>query len=736
MFSTASTTPSRKDDGQCGLVASSELVRWFEETQADGLRRGEGLPFWFHGLCSRGEAERLLAGRPVGSYLLRLSQSQGGLVLSYSGLERCRHFIVQQATSGHYLVLGDHTLHSSISDLLDYHRKFPILPFTECLTSPCYKRLERHYEEIDAVQGRTQLFQDSGGACSQMKGEEVTCPHSLDPRQVGAALDGGLVSEGRPTLGLSGERQRPDKRYEEIDTIRGQMQLCRDLEGVSAQTEGEEATRPLSQDPQQAGVPLDGDLESEGSPTLGASGGRQFAERHYEEIHEILSRKRSAQGVEDPQIETQMAGGSEDIRETQGGWEATFGIQSDSDYQEIGEAKRLAAESAEDLHSYQALASRPVPTPPREAYAVVNKARPHIYAEPSEGTESHTYAEPDQGSWGAWRRGPRRHDYIELDRKQARRANYYCPEPTRGSSVATGSDHKDRPLPEPRGSRRPTATSDPTAQPLPVGSCLRPIAPNTDPRARTLPVPEGSGMRPTSSTFDSTTRPLPLSEGSPRLTALTSNPTVRPLPVSEGSLPPTAPTSFLTVQPLPAPEGSFRATAPTSDPMAQIPPGPESTPRPNECSFPTYARPVRKRCGQSIPEPTAAIQLNDPVYGFLPCSSQPSPAPAPRAAGVKPQPSLCLPKPVPQPPVSKRSPGAGQGLQGGPSGPGCGQPESRPRVGLRAPGARPGAQASPLGRGLAQFHPAPVDPASQDPNLYESIVDYQHPVPACRTRRI
>ncbi|XP_062898012.1 collagen alpha-1(I) chain-like [Mobula hypostoma] len=272
-------------------AVKSELVRWFEETQADGLRQGDGLPFWYHGLCSRRDAERLLQGRPMGSYLLRLSESQGGMVLSYSGMGRCRHFIIRQVDSGWYMILGDDRLHSSVTDLLNYHRTVPILPFAEYLTTPCYKRPERHYEEIGRFLDLSSSPQGSGGGSGDIPGsveyddpdgEPETTPEE-SPVAVGGAKS--------PLLDRWTRRVRPERHYEEIDGILGRTRSARSLGGGSS-----DAPMPLEEsDPEQeSGANPERVLRAE-SPSVERWTPGEHPERHYKEIDGILYRTRSTQ---------------------------------------------------------------------------------------------------------------------------------------------------------------------------------------------------------------------------------------------------------------------------------------------------------------------------------------------------------------------------------------------------------------------------------------------------------
>ncbi|XP_072106618.1 uncharacterized protein [Mobula birostris] len=280
-------------------AVKSELVRWFEETQADGLRQGDGLPFWYHGLCSRRDAERLLQGRPMGSYLLRLSESQGGMVLSYSGMGRCRHFIIRQVDSGWYTILGDDRLHSSVTDLLNYHRTVPILPFAEYLTTPCYKRPERHYEEIGRFLDLSSSPHGSGGGSGDIPGSMEYDDPDGEP---GATPDESPVAVGgakSPLLDRWTQRVRPERHYEEIDGILGRTRSARSLGGGSS-----DAPMPLEEsDPEQeSGANPERVLRAE-SPSVERWTPGEHPGKHYKEIDGILHRTRS----------TQRPGGRSDI---------------------------------------------------------------------------------------------------------------------------------------------------------------------------------------------------------------------------------------------------------------------------------------------------------------------------------------------------------------------------------------------------------------------------------------
>ncbi|XP_052389419.1 uncharacterized protein LOC127935522 [Carassius gibelio] len=120
----------------------AHTLLWFERTQLPRLHRpGQPLPCWLHGFATRREAEQLLQDKPQGSFLLRLSESKIGFVLSYRGEDRCRHFIIEEEECGSagsvYLIAGEHSRHRSLDDLISYYTHNPVGPFNEMLTVPC-----------------------------------------------------------------------------------------------------------------------------------------------------------------------------------------------------------------------------------------------------------------------------------------------------------------------------------------------------------------------------------------------------------------------------------------------------------------------------------------------------------------------------------------------------------------------------------------------------------------------
>ncbi|XP_061739225.1 hematopoietic SH2 domain-containing protein homolog [Nerophis ophidion] len=94
------------------------------------------VPEWFHGGITRKSAEELLTSKLPGCFLVRVSESRVGYTLSYRAQKRCRHFMIE-AKGDSFAVVGEHMSHPGLQQLVDFHRKIPIAPYTEVLTTPC-----------------------------------------------------------------------------------------------------------------------------------------------------------------------------------------------------------------------------------------------------------------------------------------------------------------------------------------------------------------------------------------------------------------------------------------------------------------------------------------------------------------------------------------------------------------------------------------------------------------------
>lgn len=134
----------RKEGIQRTISNSAEesIIRWFKEEQFP-LRAGyqkttDTIAPWFHGILTSRKAEELLSKTVPGSFLVRVSEKIKGYVLSYRSAEGCKHFLID-ASSDSYSFLGvDQLQHSTLADLVDYHKDEPITSMgKELLLYPC-----------------------------------------------------------------------------------------------------------------------------------------------------------------------------------------------------------------------------------------------------------------------------------------------------------------------------------------------------------------------------------------------------------------------------------------------------------------------------------------------------------------------------------------------------------------------------------------------------------------------
>uniref|UniRef100_A0A8C0IYN4 SH2 domain containing 2A n=1 Tax=Chelonoidis abingdonii TaxID=106734 RepID=A0A8C0IYN4_CHEAB len=125
------------DPPEAASVLQAWTQAWFEQTQASRIRQKGQLPPWFHGFISRRDTEQLLQEKPLGSFLIRFSESTVGFVLSYRGRDRCRHFILDQLEDECYVILGEDSAHAELQGLLQHYTTAPVTPYYEFLTAPC-----------------------------------------------------------------------------------------------------------------------------------------------------------------------------------------------------------------------------------------------------------------------------------------------------------------------------------------------------------------------------------------------------------------------------------------------------------------------------------------------------------------------------------------------------------------------------------------------------------------------
>lgn len=124
-------------EGSQTFQGQRDPYTWFTESQLQSVIRNGVVPEWFHGIISRKTAEELLMAKPPGYFLIRVSESRIGYTLSYRAEDRCRHFMIDALENGSYIIVGENRYHRFLHDLVDFHRRTPIMPFTQVLTVPC-----------------------------------------------------------------------------------------------------------------------------------------------------------------------------------------------------------------------------------------------------------------------------------------------------------------------------------------------------------------------------------------------------------------------------------------------------------------------------------------------------------------------------------------------------------------------------------------------------------------------
>ncbi|XP_050185824.1 SH2 domain-containing protein 4B-like isoform X2 [Myiozetetes cayanensis] len=140
------------EEAEMRKIKRGATLRWFRETQAEKVVQDDGaFPSWLHGMISRREAENLLRDKPLGCFLVRISQSQPGYILTYRGQDRCRHYMIQVQPNARYIILREDRAHASLTALVRYHQTVGIQPFMEILTVPCAQKSSNDldYENLE-----------------------------------------------------------------------------------------------------------------------------------------------------------------------------------------------------------------------------------------------------------------------------------------------------------------------------------------------------------------------------------------------------------------------------------------------------------------------------------------------------------------------------------------------------------------------------------------------------------
>ncbi|XP_072283910.1 SH2 domain-containing protein 2A isoform X2 [Pyxicephalus adspersus] len=100
-------TPNKDIMVKPGVKLKEKTYQWFERTQRKNLVKKGQFPEWFHGFVTR------------------------------KGVERCRHFVLNQRDDGQYVIEGETSVHPQLEDLINYYYTKPVEPYKELLTIPC-----------------------------------------------------------------------------------------------------------------------------------------------------------------------------------------------------------------------------------------------------------------------------------------------------------------------------------------------------------------------------------------------------------------------------------------------------------------------------------------------------------------------------------------------------------------------------------------------------------------------
>lgn len=105
----------------------------------------------FSGIISRQEAESLLEERPVGSFLVRVSERVWGYTISYRDVDRCKHFLIDTSDHSYQFFGHNQIAHASLNDLVKFHQSRPVSGIGgELLLKPCGQKDgdEPDYKEL------------------------------------------------------------------------------------------------------------------------------------------------------------------------------------------------------------------------------------------------------------------------------------------------------------------------------------------------------------------------------------------------------------------------------------------------------------------------------------------------------------------------------------------------------------------------------------------------------------
>ncbi|CAF3312306.1 unnamed protein product [Rotaria socialis] len=139
-----SITVGHQQSKSLSSITRADIHQWFytNEIPYGTFRSSNGQIYpWFHGIITRAYTEQLLSSKPVGTYLVRVSEKMFGYVLSYLASDHCRHLLIEVTQQEHtYRFLGGakNELFEQLSQLIEKYTNTPIRSnSTDVLRFPC-----------------------------------------------------------------------------------------------------------------------------------------------------------------------------------------------------------------------------------------------------------------------------------------------------------------------------------------------------------------------------------------------------------------------------------------------------------------------------------------------------------------------------------------------------------------------------------------------------------------------
>ncbi len=92
----------------------------YNRQQNDEIKKRE--PCWLFGKITRGQSEKFLRHKELGTFIVRKSDSRDGYSLSFKAENRCRHYMVDALPNGKFIIIGEPRVHKNLKELTEYHR--------------------------------------------------------------------------------------------------------------------------------------------------------------------------------------------------------------------------------------------------------------------------------------------------------------------------------------------------------------------------------------------------------------------------------------------------------------------------------------------------------------------------------------------------------------------------------------------------------------------------------------